>query len=89
MEEELEKFKDGLIMRQTEDGEIIYININGSEGSLMEADSGGAGDRLTLVKKMDGLVGGTDACQGDSGGPLWVDWGNKATQIGRNVTSQL
>ena len=37
---------------------------------------------LLQVSRFDGQVGGVDACQGDSGGPLWVDWDQRATQVG-------
>jgi len=73
---------DGVHVLDTGDGEVLYIEVKGSEARILEKNQKGTGQRLTVLKHTDGVVGGVDACQGDSGGPLWVHWDHKATLIG-------
>jgi len=76
-----------VIMRKTKSGQIFYINVEKFNNTwhsarLLSKKDEEDGKRLEKISTEEGIVGGVDACQGDSGGPLWVDWDNRATQVG-------
>merc|ERR1712142_388587 len=81
--------QEKIVKTRTKSGEIFYMKITSdSKGNPLSArllkkeEKHESGNRMVTLARTDGLVGGVDACQGDSGGPLWMDWANRAVQVG-------